>query len=112
MKRYLSIRMTVAMFFVATLINTGPLLIAPVHGYGTLTFASGFRDVHIGMTWDEWKRVQREHGVECICDATDCLVEDIFHRYEVTFRSTSNEPLRLYYKHSWLKLPLDRRYLP
>ena len=70
----------------AVLLIIGPMLLIPLRGWGTLSFASGYREVHIGMTWDEWHQLQRRHGVECVCDGTDCFVYDVLRSYNVAFR--------------------------
>jgi hypothetical protein len=92
-----------------TVILWRPLLI-PLHGYGTFSFASAYRQVHIGMTWDEWQELQRRHRVECVCDATDCFVYDILRTYNVTFRETGDEPLKIWSKRVYVHFPFDRIY--
>jgi hypothetical protein len=91
---------------VATIVVLWPQMIIPLRGYGAISFASAFREVRIGMTWDEWQQLQRRHGVECVCDATDCYVDDLLRTYEVTFRSGEGGPLRVYSKRAYFDFPI------
>ena len=91
----------------ATIIVLWPQLIIPLRGYGTLSFASAYREVRIGMTWQEWQQLQRRHGVQCVCDATDCYVEDLLRTYNVTFRSGEGEPLLIYSKRVYVHFPIQ-----
>ncbi len=81
-------------------------LIIPLRGYGTLSFASAYREVRIGMTWDEWQQLQRRQGVQCVCDATSCYVDDLLRTYNVTFRNGEGEPLRVYSKQAYVHFPI------
>ena len=94
----------------AILIILFPQLAIPLRGYGTLSFASAYREVHIGMTWDEWQQLQRRHGVECVCDGTDCFVDDLLRTYNVTFRKRGDEPLRIWSKRVYVHFPSGRTY--
>jgi hypothetical protein len=94
------------LFGLATIIVLWPQLIIPLRGYGTLSFASAYREVRIGMTWDEWQQLQRRQGVQCVCDATDCYVDDLLRTYNVTFRSGDGEPLRVYSKRAYVHFPI------
>jgi hypothetical protein len=53
-----------------------PQMIIPLRGYGVISFASAYREVRIGMIWDEWQQL-------------------LLRTYEVTFRSGEGEPLRV-----------------
>ena len=90
----------------ATVIVLWPQLIIPLRGYGTLSFASAYREVRVGTTWDEWHQLQRRSGVECVCDATDCYVDDLLRTYNVTFRKIGNEPLRIWSKRAYVHFPI------
>jgi len=94
----------------AVLLNVWPMLVIPLRGWGTLSFASAYRDVRIGMTWDEWQQLQRRHGVQCVCDATDCYVDDLLRTYNVSFRKRGEEPLRVWSKRVYVHFPSDRQY--
>jgi hypothetical protein len=91
----------------ATIIVLWPQLIIPLRGYGTLSFASAYREVRIGMTWEEWQQLQRRHGVQCVCNATDCYVDDLLRTYNLTFRSREGEPARLYSKRVYVHFPIQ-----
>jgi hypothetical protein len=90
----------------AVLVILSPQLIIPLRGDGTVSFASAYREIRIGMTWDEWQRLQRRNGVESVCDATDCYVDDLLRTYNVTFRSREGEPLRIYSKRAYVHFPI------
>ncbi len=94
----------------AVLVVLWPMLVMPLHGYGTSSFASGYREVHIGMTWDEWQELQRRHRVECVCDGTDCFVDDLLRTYNVTFRKRGDEPLKIWSKRVYIHFPSGRTY--
>jgi hypothetical protein len=96
-----------ALLGVAAIVVLWPQMIIPLRGYGAISFASGYREVRIGMTWDEWQQLQRRHGVECVCDATDCYVDDLLRTYNVTFRSGMGEPLRVYSKRVYIHFPIQ-----
>jgi len=93
----------------AVLLIVWPMLLIPLRGWGTLSFASGYREVHIGMTWDEWKQLQRRYGVEGTCDATDCFVDDVLRTYNVTFRKSGDEPLKIWSERVYVHFPLSYR---
>jgi hypothetical protein len=44
------------LLWLATIIVLWPQLIIPLRGHGTLSFASAYREVRIGMTWQEWQQ--------------------------------------------------------
>jgi hypothetical protein len=97
-----------ALLGAAVMVVVWPMLVMPLHGYGTLSFASGYREVQIGMTWEEWQQLQRRYGVECVCDATDCFVDDVLRTYNVTFRKRGDEPLRIWSKRVYVHFPSAR----
>jgi len=90
----------------ATIAALWPQMIIPLHGYGAVSFASAYREIRIGMTWDEWQQLQQRRGVSSTCDATDCYVYDLLRTYNLTFRSGEHEPLRVYSKRAYIHLPI------
>jgi hypothetical protein len=96
----------VVLLGLATLLIFWPQLIIPLRSSGTVSFALAYRKVRFGMTWGEWQELQRQHGVECVCDATDCYVDDLLRTYNVTFRSSEGEPLRVYSKRVYVHSPI------
>ena len=110
MKKFLPKPSDLVLLVLAALLIAWPMLLLPLRGWGILSFASGYREVRIGMTWDEWQQLQRRHGVECVCDATDCFVDDVLRTYNVTFRKRGDEPLRIWSKRVYVHFPLYRIY--
>jgi hypothetical protein len=110
MRRFVSKASDWALLGAAVMVVVWPMLVMPLHGYGTLSFASGYREVHIGMTWEEWQKLQRRSGVECVCDGTDCFVDDVLRTYNVTFRKRGEEPLRIWSKRVYVHFPSARIY--
>ena len=90
----------------ATVAVLWPEMIIPLRGFGTVSFASAYREVRIGMTWDEWQQLQQRSGVWSTCDATDCYVYDVLRTYNVTFRSREGEPLRVYSRQAYIHFPI------
>jgi hypothetical protein len=90
----------------AVIIILCPQLVIPLRGNGTVSFAAAYREVHIGMTWDAWQELLHKHGIECVCDATDCYVEDLLRTYNVTFRKRGDAPLRIWSKRVYVNFPI------
>jgi hypothetical protein len=90
----------------ATIVILWPQFVVPLRGDGTFSFASAYRQVRIGMTWDEWLELQRRLGVECVCDATSCYVDDLLRTYNVTFRKRGGEPPRVWSKRVYIHFPI------
>ena len=91
----------------ATILVLSPQLIIPLRGYGTFSFASAYREVRIGMTWDEWQQLLQRQGVRCVCDATSCYVDDLLRTYNVDFRKRGDEPLRVWSKRVYVHFPIQ-----
>jgi len=91
---------------IATTIVLWPQILIPLRGNGTFSFASAYHEVRIGMTWDEWQRLQRRHSVECVCDGTSCYVDDLLRTYNVTFRKRGDEPLQIWSKRVYVHFPV------
>jgi hypothetical protein len=94
----------------AILIVLWPQLVIPLHGFGTLSFASAYREVRVGMTWDEWQQLQKRLGVECVCDANDCYIDDVVRTYHVSFRKRGDDPPRIWAKQVYVHFPWGRVY--
>ena len=90
----------------ATISVLWPQFVIPLRGYGTLSFASAYREVRIGMTWDEWQQLLQSKRVGCVCDGTDCYVDDLLRTYNVDFRKRGDEPLRLWSKRVYVHFPI------
>jgi hypothetical protein len=110
MTRFVPKRSDWVLLVVAVLLNCWYMLPLLLHGYGTASFAAGYRKVHIGMSWQEWQTLEKQYGVECVCDATSCYVDDLLREYNVNFRKRDGEPLRIYAKRAYLHFQLKPYY--
>jgi hypothetical protein len=87
-----------ALLVLAVILNAGPVVLIPLSGYGTYSFASAAREIRIGMTYAEWHAIEKKNGVEASCDATDCHVYDLLRGYNVNFDwDEHNQTLRARY---------------
>ncbi len=109
MKQFLPKRFDLILLLIAILVNMFCDLLIPLHGYGTVSFASGYRNVHIGMSWQEWQTLLRQHGVQGVCDANSCYVYDVLRTYHVVFR-TEDKASRIYTKASFVHFRLPGYY--
>jgi hypothetical protein len=107
MSRFIVKRSELLLVGIASIIVFWPQLVIPLRGDGTFSFASAYREVRIGMTWNEWQQLQRRHGVKCVCDGTDCYVDDLFRTYNVTFRKRGDDPLRIWSKRVFVHFPVQ-----
>lgn len=94
----------------AVLVNLTPELLIPLRGYGTVCFASAYGQVHIGMTLEQWKSVERQNRVEAVCDGNSCYVFDLFRTYRVVFQKIDGDAPRIYSKATYVHLRLPGYY--
>ena len=110
MSQFLPKRIDLILLIIAILLNMWSWLLIPLHSYGTVSFASGYRKVHIGMSWQEWQGLLQQHGVQNVCDANSFYVYDVLRTYHVVFRKIEGEPSRIYSKASYVHFRLPGYY--
>lgn len=94
----------------AVVLNLWPAIRMPLRGWGTMSFASEYRSVYIGMSWREWEELRRPKGIESMCDGGSCYVFDVLRTYHVIFRKRGDEPLRVWSKTAYVRWRWNGRY--
>lgn len=95
---------------VAIVLNLWPALHMSLQGWGTMSFASEYRKVCIGMSWQEWEELRKRKGIDSECDGTSCYVSDFLRTYHVIFRKRGDEPLKVWSKTAYVHWRWNGRY--
>jgi hypothetical protein len=87
---------------IAIAVNLWPGFRMSMQGWGTMSFGLEYRQVHIGMTLQEWEDLRRPKGIESMCDGTSCYVHDFLRTYHVIFKKRGDEPLKIWSKTAYV----------